>query len=751
MYSSSHGSRAVGNDKGVVEVFEGLSRLIERRPRRLLLVVGVLVLVALGIGGGSLPKMTMGVDDYDDPGSSSVTVLKDVERVTGADLEQGYVVLVKTHHPIDPNSSQRPAVVQRAIDVLKERPEVKSVMDYASLKDARMIAEGGKETYLVATVRGFKPGDAPKKAVNALQAAIDHAPELMGSVTLGGPTAANVEGSDISSKDLGEAESMAFPILLILLLFIFRGVIAALIPLGGAICAVGVSLGLMAVVMTTLHLSIFALNLVLALGIALSIDFSLLLISRFREELSRGLSSVEALRRTRATAGRTVLFSGMTVAAALASLLVFPQRFLYSMGIAGITTTLGALFSALIGLPALLSALGPRINTWAPKRWQRATEAPQERGRWYRFSHGVMKRPVSVAVSAGAVLILLGVPFLGIKFTGMDSAAMPEDSNVGTVYRTLDKDFPGSFQSPVYLIHEAPGDAGPKLAEYAESLGKIDGVTVVAPSRKLSDGLWETDVSLKQAPLSPDAQHTLKEIRNAKAPYPTVATGNTALFRAMQDSIGSHLPLAIAITVVTTLLILFAMTGSVILPMKVAITNLLTLSATFGILVVIFQNGHLARLLDLHIQGAIQPTMQVILFALVLGVSTDYSVFLLSRIKEGVELGMPNREAVATGLQKVGRITTLAAVLFCIPLGALTLSRLIFFKELGLGTALAVVIDATLVRALLVPSLMALFGNANWWSPGPLRRFHTRFFRGFQESEAPSTRPTAGPTPGTLR
>lgn len=732
-------------------MFEGLSRLIERRPRRLLLVVGVLVLVALGIGGSSLSRMTMGLDDYDDPGSASVKVLRNVEQATGADLEQGYVVLVKTDHPIDPNSPQRPEVVQRAIDVLKERREVKSVMDYASLKDSRMIADGGKETYLVATVSSFKPGDAPKRAVDALQATIDHDPELKNSVTLGGPTTSNVEGSDMSSKDLGEAESIGFPILLILLLLIFRGVIAALIPLGGAICTVGVSLGLIGLVMTTVHLSIFALNLVLALGIGLSIDFSLLLISRFREELSRGLSTAEALCRTRATAGRTVLFSGMTVAAALASLLVFPQRFLYSMGIAGITTTLGALFFALIGLPALLSALGPRINKWSPKRWQRAAEAPEERGRWYRFSHGVMKRPVSVAIGAGAVLILLGVPFLSIKFTGIDSASMPNDSKAGTVYQTLDKNFPGSLQSPVYLIQKAPGDAGPELAEYAKSLEKIDGVTAVAPPRKLSDGLWETDVSLKQAPLSLDAQHILKEIKNAKAPYPTVATGNTALFQALQDSIGSHLPLAIAIAAVTTLLILFAMTGSVILPLKAATTNLLTLSATFGILVLIFQDGHLAGLLDFHSQGAVQPTMLVILFALALGVSTDYSVFLLSRIKEGVELGVPNREAVATGLQKVGRITTLAAVLFCIPVGALTLSRLIFIKQLGLGTALAVIIDATLVRALLVPSLMALFGNANWWSPGPLRRFHTRFLSGFQESEAPPTPATTGATSGTLR
>ncbi|MFD5536703.1 MMPL family transporter [Streptomyces sp. NPDC127079] len=716
---------------------------MERRPGRLLLAVGVLILVGLGVGGGSLVKMTMGVDDYDDSSSAAVKVLDKVEKASGADLEQGYVVLVRSDTPIDPQSAEQPDVVRRAVAVLKNRPEVKSVWDYASAKNPAMVSSDGKKTYLVAAVGSFAPGDAVKKAVTELQDRIDADPVLRDNVTLGGPTASNVEGSTISSEDLGKAEAIGFPILLVLLLFIFRGVIAALIPLGGAICTIALALGTMGVVMTAMHLSIFALNLVFALGIGLSIDFSLLIISRFREELSRGADTQEAVRTTLFTAGRTVFFSGMTVAVALASLLVFPQRFLYTMGIAGIATALGALVFALAGLPALLAVLGPRINKWAPKRWQRTFEEAQTEGRWYRFSRGVMKRPATVAVAAGVTLILLGLPFLGIKFTGIDSAAMPEDSHAGKVYDSLDRDFPGSLQSPVNLIHEAPDSAGPKLTEYADSLAKIDGVAAVAPPRNLGHGLWQTDVSLKQAPLSLDAQDTLKAIKDTPAPFPTDATGNTALFRAMQDSLGDHLPLAIVVMALATLLILFVMTGSVVLPAKAVITNLLTLSATFGILVLVFQNGNLEGLLDFRSQGALQPTMLVIMLALTLGVSTDYTVFLLSRIKEGVDKGMANREAVATGLQKVGRITTLAAVLFCIPVGALALSRLIFIKQLGFGTAVAVIIDATVVRALLVPSLMALFGSANWWSPGPLRRFHARFLGSFQEFETEG--PAGGP------
>ncbi|MEU7410590.1 MMPL family transporter [Streptomyces sp. NPDC042638] len=717
-------------------MFTRINGLMERRPGRLLLIVGLLVLVGLGVGGSSLTKMTMGVDDYDDSRSAAVKVLDKVEKASGADLEQGYVVLVKSDQPIDPRSARRPEVVTRAIEVLKGRPEVKAVWDYASAHDPKMVSADRGQTYLVAAVGSFAPGDAVKKAVTGLQDKIDADPLLRDHVSLGGPTASNVEGSTISSEDLGKAETIGFPILLILLLFIFRGVIAALIPLGGAICTIALALGGMGVVMTTVHLSIFALNLLFALGIGLSIDFSLLIISRYREELHRGQTPGEAVRTTLFTAGRTVFFSGLTVAAALASLLVFPQRFLYTMGVTGIATVIGALVFALLGLPALLAVLGTRIDKWAPKRWQRASEAPEDRGRWYRFSRGVMKRPVTAAVGAGVVLLVLGAPFAGIKFTGIDSASMPSDSHAGKVYHTLDQDFPGSLQSPVNLIQQAPDNAGPNLATYAGKLRQIDGVAAVAPPRRLGGGLWQTDVSLKKAPLSLEAQDTLKKIKDVPAPYPTEATGNTALFRAMQDSLGSHLPLAIAVMALTTLLILFAMTGSVVLPVKAVITNLLTLSATFGILVLVFQDGNLEGLLDFRSQGALQPTMLIILLALTLGVSTDYTVFLFSRIKEGVDHGIPNREAVATGLQKVGRITTLAAVLFCIPVGALTLSRLVFIKQLGLGTALAVIIDATLVRALLVPSLMALFGSANWWSPGPLRRFHSRFLSGFQEAPA---------------
>lgn len=685
-----------------------------------------------------MKSMTMGVDDYDDSESAAVKVLEDVEKASVANLEQGYVVLVELDEPVDPTSDERPELLRRAVDLIEKRPEVAAVTDFVSAKNPAMVRKDGKSTYFVATVRGFEPGDAVTKAVTKTQDAVDADKELSDRVTLGGPTTSNVEASAISSEDLGQAEALAFPILLIMLLFIFRGVIAALIPLGGALVSIAVALGVLGGVMTVLDLSVFALNLVMALGIGLSIDFSLLIISRFREELRLGHGIHEAVGRTMRTAGRTVLFSGLTVAVALASLLVFPQRFLYTMGIAGIATSLGALIFALLALPALLTVLGERINKWAPKSWQRTQKhgaGNGSGGRWYRFSHGVMRRPVSAAVAASAVLVVLALPVLGIKFTGIDSASMPEDSDAGRVYATLEKDFPGSLQSPVHLISEAPKDAGAELTAYGEQLARIDGVAAVTAPRPIGDGMWETQVALKDAPLSLDAQDTLDAIEGVRAPYPTVPTGNTALYDAMMTSLGDHLPLSIGLMSLTTLLILFAMTGSVVLPLKAVITNLLTLAGTFGLLAFVFQDGNLSGALDFTSQGALQPTMLIILLAVALAMSTDYTVFLFSRIKEGVDHGLPDREAIATGLEKVGRTVTLAAVLFCIPMGALVLSRLIFIKQLGFGTAASVVIDATLVRALLVPSLMALFGKANWWAPGPLRRFHERFLSGLQERD----------------
>jgi len=426
------------------------------------------------------------------------------------------------------------------------------------------------------------------------------------------------------------------------------------------------------------------------------------------------------------TAGRTILFSALTVAAALLSLLVFPQRFLYSMGISGAIAALVGAAVALTALPALLMVLGPRVNALAPKRWQR-TDVATERGFWYRLSRGVMRRPGAVAAATAALLILIGLPFLRVEFTGVDASVLPADASPRVVDDALRRDFTIGRTDPVIAVVGAPEAAGGELRAYAQRLGALDGATGVAPPRYAGGDLWQIDLTPAAARLDDRTLNLVRDVRATDAPGPVLVTGGAAEFVDQQQALGDRLPLALAVLAVTTLLILFAMTGSVILPVKALVMNLLTLAAAFGLLVLVFQDGRLEGLLGYTSQGALESTQPLVLLAVAFALSTDYGVFLLGRIKEAHDAGAPTEEAVAVGLQRTGRIVTAAALLFSVAMGAFATSEIIFIKQVGLGTVAAVLIDATIVRALLVPALMKLLGEWNWWAPKPLRRLHERF------------------------
>lgn len=701
-------------------MFTRLARLALGTPRRVLLVAGAVALVALVVGGSQTAKLTSGLSDYDDPSSSTVAAQNAVLAATGVDPEQGILLVVRSDTPLSASpGATPPATVTAAAGLLGTQSGVVRVLDYATAHDPRMISKDRMSTYLVGEV-----GQVNEKTITAdLQKRLAADPLLRGRTWLGGPTVANVQVSDVSTNDLGYAEAIAFPILLLLLLFVFRGVVAALIPLFGGIFAILLTLLGMSAVMTGVKLSVFALNLVLGLGLGLSIDFSLLMISRFREELARRGSIAEAVTITVTITGRTILFSTLTVSAALAALTVFPQRFLYSMGIAGVLTTLSAAVFALVVLPSILVALGTRLAKRAPRRSQVAASAAADQSRrWYRFAHYVMRHKIALAATATLGLLLLGTPFLGIKFTGVDSTVLGNGSSAGQVYTMLTQDFDAAAIAPVGLVITAPPTAGPALGAYADRIAAIGGVASVAPPQQLKPDLWEIDATLANAPLSPAAQSTFHRIQTEPAPWPVREIGQTAEFRALQNSLGAHLPLAIALIALTTLLLLFAMTGSVVLPIKALIMNALSLSAAFGILVMIFQWGNLTGLLHFTSQGALESTSPIILLALVFGLSTDYGVFLLGRIKEGHVRGLSSDEAVAVGLERTGRIVTSAAALLFVALGALAISRLTFIKELGVGSAVAVFLDASVVRAVLVPALMAILGRRNWWAPSALLR-----------------------------
>ena len=545
---------------------------------------------------------------------------------------------------------------------------------------------------------------------------------------LGGLAAASADVNAQVEKDLKKAELLAFPVLFLLSLVFFRSLVAAALPvMVGGFAIVGTFLALK-LANGVVDVSVFALNLSTGLGLGLAIDYSLFMVARYREEIAEHGPGAEALRRTMATAGRTVLFSSLTVAAALASLLVFPQKFLYSMGLGGSMVALIAAGVALLVLPAVLALLGNRVNSLSP-----SVPAPPRRRR------GQARHP------------WLLVPAVAVR-----------DAQAGADRRG-DRNGPRA-RGPAVPRHQVHGHrrlgAAGQQREPSGGQGAGDGLRA-GPGQPAPGGgrlpARPRDAGLRQAPrraarrravdaarggrrrgvvvrvfpasgeLSAESQDLVRAVRAEQPGFDAFAGGQTAQFVDLKESIASHLPVALAIVVAATILILFLMTGSLVLPIKALVMNVLTLSATFGLLVLIFQDGRLEGLLDYTSQGALEVTQPVLLFALVFGLSTDYGVFLLSRIKEARDHGASDSEAVALGLERTGRIVTAAAVLFAIAIGAFATSDIIFIKENGVGTALAVLIDATIIRALLVPSLMELLGHRNWWAPAPLRRLHRRF------------------------
>jgi RND superfamily putative drug exporter len=696
-------------------MFDALARLADRHRRLVLVVAGVFVLFAAAYGGPVVGLLDSN-DDFEDHQSESVLARADVERATGRSAAPDMVVLVRAGAPVDSPQAQRK--IAAVADDLKDR-DVADIVAYRRGGPRALVSRDGRSTYLLVT---FRSDADDSELADRLADRVNREP----GVVAGGGQVAFSQVSDQVQEDLTHAEMLAFPLLFVLSLVVFRSVVAALLPLmvgGTTILATFVWLRL---VNTVEPMSVFAINLITGAGLGLAIDYSLFVVSRFREELATRPGRSEALLATMRTAGRTVLFSAVTVAAAMASLIVFHLRFLYSMAYGGGLVALTAALVSLTVLPALLAVLGPRVNSLSLKRWQVAIARDAEHvrsGPWYRFSQAVMRRPAPIAIVAATLLIALGLPFLRIAFTGVDATVLPRDKSARVVQDALDNEFPPGRTAPIYAV--ARSDDAAAVRDYAQRLGQIPGVAV-PPAPVRAGDVWRIDVIGKARGLSEPAKQLVRDARAVQAPFAHRVGGGTAAFLDQQDSLRGSLPLALVLLCTTTLAILFLMTGSVVLPVKALLMNLLTLSAAFGLLVLIFQDGRLEGVLDYHSQGALESTQPILLFAIAFGLSTDYGVFLLTRIKEARDAGTPDREAVAVGLERTGRIVTFAALLFCVAMGAFATSQVVFIKELGVGIALAVLIDAFIVRALLVPSLMALLGRWNWWAPRPLARLHAR-------------------------
>jgi uncharacterized membrane protein YdfJ with MMPL/SSD domain len=691
-----------------------LADLADRRPRRILVTVALLAALAAVIGGSVATVMKTGRDNFDNPRSESVVAAGALERAGGGVApEPDVVAVVRPGPPVRSAAGRR--ALERVAGAMRADPGVARVA-----ADPSAVSRDGRASYVVGF---FRPGSAEADEVIAerLDAKLGAQP----GVDVGGPVLVNAQVSEQVSKDLARAEAIALPLLLLVSLFVFRGLVAALLPVAVGMLSILGTLLVMRVTAEVTPLSIFALNLVTGLGLGLAIDYSLLVVSRYREEVAEHGAGRVALQRTMATAGRTVVFSSLTVALAMACLVAFPERFLRSMGIGGASVALLAALVSVTALPALLAVLGPRIDALAPRRLRRSAPAT-EGGAWYRLSRRVMRRPVVIAGACAVVLLAAGLPSLRVEFGGVDATVLPQSAGARQAADALTDNFASNVTTPTIVTVRASRSDAPAVRAYAASLDALPGVDAVRPPQAVGDGLWRVDVMTHEPALADSSQEVVERLRDRSSPFPVQVSGDAARFADQQSSLSANLPLALALLVLTTAVALFLATGSVVLPVKALLMNGLTISAAFGILVLIFQDGRLEGPLGFSSTGSLESGDMVLLFVLAFALATDYGVFLLSRIKEARDAGAGEAEAVALGLERTGRTVTAAAALFCIAIGAFATSEIVFIKAVGIGTAAAVLIDATIVRALLLPSLMRLLGHRNWWAPAPLRRWHDR-------------------------
>ncbi len=740
------------------------------RRRVLVLVVAVAVVGLAGVlGAGVVSKLRSG--GFEDPAASS-TRAEDALRDTFHTGEPNLVLLVTADHGTVDQADLANGGLELTRRLSAER-DVSEVQSYWTTKAAPLRSVDGRQALVLARIAG--DDDASQKRAEQLATDFDRDQGGM-RVQVGGQARVFGEVSDQVERDLARAEMIAVPITLVLLVVVFSSAVAGALPLAvGGFAIVGTLLVLRLLAGLT-DVSVYALNLTTALGLGLAIDYSMFIVSRYREELRAGREPPDALVTTMRTAGRTVLFSAATVAVALVALLVFPLYFLRSFGYAGIAVVALAAVGALVVLPALLAVLGRRIDSLrlpfgrrraARRAAARAAAGPGAgaagtgSGAWHRIAMAVMRRPVPIALGVVAVLLVLGAPFLGVRFGLPDDRVLPASASSRQVADAIRNDFTARDASALQVVATDAGAPATRAAEidrYAASLSGLAGVARVdamtgsyagghklqatggrattgaaarasaaqAADRFVAGGAtWLRVVPTVEA-YSSAGENLVERVRALPAPFGVEVGGPSAQLVDTKAAISDRLPMAVAVIAGATLLLLFLMTGSLVIPIKALILNLLSLSAVYGAMVFIFQDGHLSGLLGFTSTGTIDTSMPVLLSCIAFGLSMDYEVFLLSRIKEEYDRSGDTISSVATGLERSGRIVTTLAALLAIVFIAFATSQVTFLKLFGIGSALAIVVDATLIRALLVPAFMRLAGRANWWAPRPLRLLHDR-------------------------
>ena len=728
-------------------------------PRRIV-TIALLVMVACGVFGIPVAK-DLSAGGFQDPTSESAQATKLlVDKFGQGDME--LLITVRSQ-----DGARSPAARAVGEDIAAQLQATPHVADVVSAWTApptaapALISEDGKTGLIVAGITGGESG------------AQDHAKELTArlvhdrdgvTVRAGGEAMTYVQINGQSEKDLLMMEMIAIPLSFVVLVWVFGGLLAAALPLAVGAFAI---LGSMAVLRTITYftdVSIFALNLSVALGLALAIDYTLLIISRYRDELADGATAERALVRTMATAGRTVLFSALTVALSMVAMVLFPMYFLQSFAYAGIAVVTFAAIAAIVVAPAAIVLLGDRLDALDTRRLFRyllgrpdPVRKPVEQTFWYRSTKYVMRRAIPVGVAIVALLLLLGAPFLGAKWGFPDDRVLPESASARQVGDDLRNNFAvDSARNVTVVLPQTGGVAPGDLDGYAAELSNVADVSSVsAPGGTFVDGRPVGPPSAatgfrdgsafltvaSTAPLFSEASETqLDALRAVPAPadVPVQLTGVAQINRDSSSAITSRLPLVLGVIAGITLVLLFLLTGSVVLPLKAVLLNVLSLTAAFGALVWIFQDGHLGAL-GTTPTGTLVANMPVLLFCIAFGLSMDYEVFLISRIREywlkagetradGSQIAahLRNDESVALGLAKTGRVVTAAALVMSISFAALIAAQVAFMRMFGVGLTLAILVDATLVRMALVPAFMHLLGKWNWWAPAPLARLHAR-------------------------
>jgi RND superfamily putative drug exporter len=729
-----------------------LTRLADlgiRRPRRVLAVAGLFFLLAALYGFGAAGHLSSG--GFRDPSSASSRA-DDLMQSRFHAGQTNLVLEVTSAAGVDSPAAR--AAGLNAVDRIRSSPYADQITSYWTVPATQrggLVSNDHKSALVVASIAG-SDSVAPKRAADISKPLAGTADGV--TVQRGGFANAFDEVNDQTKKDLATAELITIPLTVIALIWVFGSLLASLLPLVVGLFSIVGTMATLRALATLTDVSTYSLNMTTAMGLALAIDYSLFVVSRYREELRAGATSAAAVRRTMQTAGRTVLFSAVTVGLSLAALMVFPVYFLRSFAYAGVAVVALATVAALILLPAMLTVLGPRIDSLDLRVFVRRVlrrpppvVKPVEQGFWYRFAAAVMRRALPVGLLVTAVLVGLGLPFLHAHFAYPDDRVLPHSASahqVGDDIRTRFTSNAGSTMTVVAAdISGAPG----ALGGYAADLSRLNHVTSVSsaagvyddgtrigaaagPPRHVGDSTF-LSLDIDAEAQSPAAKTLLSAVEDVHAPWQVLYGGQTAVNRDSLDALGAAMPYALALIALATFVVLFLFTGSVVLPIKALLLNTLSLTATFGAMVWVFQYGHFGSIFnDLTTTGTLVPTMPPLMFCLAFGLSMDYEVFLLSRIREAWldsdRTPADNVRSVALGLGRTGRIVTAAALLMAIVFAGMAGSQVSFMMLFGTGLTLAVLMDATVVRGILVPAFMRLAGRWNWWAPRPLARLHER-------------------------